>query len=64
MQNPNTWMLLPPTSMLHITEGPIDEAGNELACCDEKRVDGDQASSQVGWRGFSDVHRNGHGPYT
>lgn len=57
-------MLLPPASMLHVAEGPINKAGYELARCDEQCVDGDQASSQVGWRCFSDVHRNGHGPNT
>lgn len=47
--------------MGQITEGTIDQTGNELATSDEEGVDGDELSSLVRWGNFSNVNRNCHG---
>lgn len=47
--------------MLYIAECTIDEAGHELACCDEERVNGDQLPSHLRRRRLSDIYRNSHG---
>lgn len=50
----------PPSILLEVTEGSIDDACEELAPSDEERVDGDQAAPQVWRRDLSNVHGNGH----
>lgn len=35
--------------MLYVAECSINEAGHELACCDEQRVDGNQLTSHLWW---------------
>lgn len=51
----------PPSILLQITEGSIDNACKKLPPCDEEGIDGDQSTSQVGWRNLSDVHGHCHG---
>lgn len=46
--------------MVHVAEGAIDHAGDELAAGDEEGVDGDQLTPLVMGGHFSNVHRNCH----
>lgn len=47
--------------MAQITEGTIDQTGDELATSDEEGVDGDELPSLVRGGNFSNVNRNCHG---
>lgn len=51
----------PPSILLQITEGSIDNTCKKLSPCDEEGIDGDQSTSQVGWRNLGDVHGHCHG---
>lgn len=51
----------PPSILLQITEGSINNTCKKLSPCDEEGIDGDQSTSQVGWRNLSDVHGHCHG---
>lgn len=51
----------PPSILLQITEGSINNTCKKLSPCDEEGIDRDQSTSQVGWRNLSDVHGHCHG---
>ena len=57
----NTVYTIPPACVLHVTENPGDDAGEEDADGDEELVQRHQTTSDVGWRRFRHVHGYRHG---
>ena len=50
----------PPASVLHVTESPSDDTGEEDAYGDEELVQRHQTTSDVGWSRFGHIHRHSH----